>query len=90
MGFIKNLTMPSGVSLQNAYCRIEKIIGDKSSMSIQLAYYINQIAIEQKLVSAYTEFYQFVPSIEDSSPNIFKQSYNYLKTLPEFSNAIEV
>jgi hypothetical protein len=38
---------------------------------------------------AITKFYTFTPSVESNSSNFIAQAYLYLKTLPEFADAVD-
>jgi hypothetical protein len=39
--------------------------------------------------AALTKFYTFEPSVDDGAPNFIAQAYEHLKTLPEFSDAVD-
>ncbi|PAD19119.1 hypothetical protein [Shouchella clausii] len=34
--------------------------------------------------------YVFIPDLEDGAPNFIKQGYDYLKTLDEYKDAIDI
>lgn len=65
-----------------AYVKVEKIIGNLSLLEIYLAIYSakGETFIESKK-------HLFIPSAEGD--NFVKQAYKHLKTLPEFSDAVD-
>jgi hypothetical protein len=66
----------------SAYWRIEQIIGNKQS----LTFVVNAYATDQGPM-LHSDQFLFVPDLE--GPNPIKQAYQFLKTLPEFSDAID-
>jgi hypothetical protein len=89
MGFVLNVNLPNGLSVNQSYARIESVVGNKSLMSLILGYYVNRDSIALGKSVLIAESYEFVPSVEDGSANFLKQGYEYLKTLPEFSEAVD-
>jgi hypothetical protein len=71
-------------AIPNAYHKIESIQGTKENMDFKL-YIFNESG--DKLLTS--ENYSFVPSVDDDAANFIKQGYEYLKTLPPFTNAID-
>ncbi|AAP12364.1 MULTISPECIES: hypothetical protein [Bacillus] len=69
-----------------AYLQIVNINGDKTYMTVQVILYDD----DQKGNVINRLQYGFKPSILDSAPNYHKQGYEYMKTLPEFKNAIDI
>jgi hypothetical protein len=65
---------------KNAYWKIDKINGDKNSMSVEICATANGQQVE-RFVSV------FNPSLDGK--NFIAQAYDYLKTLPEFAGAID-
>jgi hypothetical protein len=70
------------VLCQNAYCRVTRINGNKSILSVSV-----EITNPAEAVVLETLFYEFAPDL--NGPNLFKQAYLHLKTLPEFSDAVD-
>lgn len=67
------------------YVMIKNVSGDKSKISLQVVFYEDnskEQAIEYKQ-------YIFTPSVADGSTNFIQQGYEYLKTLPEFADAVD-
>lgn len=80
------MTIPKTVTVNNAYLMINKIEGNKEIMDMSLNVYKDET--KDYLIS--TQSYSFVPSINDGSDNFIKQGYSFLKTLPEFQDAVDV
>lgn len=66
----------------NAYIKIAKIIGDKTTLEAHVDFYTEQHGFFIK-----TEYSRFSPVLEGD--NFIKQAYQFLKTLPEFSDAVD-
>lgn len=75
---------PPGLSgpvvVENAYCKVVHVAGDKSAIEYTVAVFEN----EKSAASIYSNKYMFAPNLDD---NFIKQAYKHLKTLEEFSNA---
>ena len=87
MAIIKSNVLPQDISIEipNAYYRIEKIYGDKKIMSMKVSMYtsnVNSSPGKQLTSKGYT----FIPSVEENSSNIFKQGYEHLMKLSEYSD----
>ena len=84
------LVLETGITVNNCYARIDRIMGNKENMSLILNYYIGQDAYQSgKIHVKQDTTLVFAVSLEDTSPNFIKQGYEHLKTLPEFENAID-
>lgn len=72
------------ITLNNAYIKITCLTGNKDNLSITATILTNDknIVIDEFI-------YGFVPSVEDISANFIKQSYEYLKTLDEYNDAVD-
>lgn len=66
----------------NTYIRIELVRGNKEMLDLLVRGYNEQELIDEKI-------YTFTPSVKDGSENFIAQGYEYLKTLPEFADAID-
>ena len=103
MALQKNINLPAGTNLsfkytdytmctkniketlENAYIKIDNITGSKSNIIISIAIYNfkNGTVILRKS-------YNFVPDISENAKNFIKQGYEYLKTLDEYKDAINL
>lgn len=78
-------TIQEQVEYPASYVMIKSVNGDKSKISIKVVFYADsskEQAIEYKQ-------YAFTPSVADDSANFIQQGYEYLKTLPEFADAVD-
>jgi hypothetical protein len=71
-------------TLTNCYCKVAKLIGDKSQMHIK----VDVMNAEKNRVYREDTF-AFTPSVEDGAKNFIAQAYDHLKSLPEFASAID-
>lgn len=78
------LVLGKELSFEGAYHQISYLNGNKENMEIRVSVYDSGKSnlIEHKN-------YKFVPSFNDDSDNTIKQGYEYLKTLDEFSDAVD-
>lgn len=67
-----------------AYCRVEKLIEQKTSIAFDLGYYD---ADAKKRISS--KAFVFAPNMADDTKNYRAQAYEHLKTLEEFSGAVD-
>jgi hypothetical protein len=84
MAITLDVKMPCGIAAKKSYCRVESVaLVTKDSINFNLRFYINstaQIAFDEKNFTAPYD-------LEKSNPIL--QAYDFLKTLPEFSSAID-
>jgi hypothetical protein len=71
-------------TVKNAYIKINKVIGDKENVVINVLGYK-----EDKTNVVSSNEYSFVPSVAEGAVEWIKQGYEYLKTLDEFKGAID-
>lgn len=79
----------SGVLIDNCYIRIDEIGGTKEQLNIRVRLYISKEKRENGVNALEENIFSFTPSIEISALNFIMQGYLYLKSLPEFINAID-
>lgn len=89
MAIIKTIQTPSGITVQDAYVRIEAIDGNKSEIGVTISAYVSQEDSLEK-PPFQSERYTFVPDQSEDSERWDKQAYLYLKTLPKFEFATDV
>jgi hypothetical protein len=103
MALIMNITLPPNTELkalypefsscqkndpvvvQDVYIRVSQVLAEKTSMKFDVEYLKTADTNEPFIIKPFF----CVPSIEDDAPNFIKQGYEYLKTLPEFVEAID-
>lgn len=67
------------VIIDDCYIKVESVAGTKSQLRANVSFDSNG--------SKKTQFYTFAPDL--SGKNFIAQTYEHLKTLPEFSDAID-
>lgn len=73
------------IVFNNTYIKIAYLNGNKDNINFTVNIYdeTRNHLLEEKS-------YSFIPSIEDSSTNIYKQIYEYLKLLEEFTGSTDI
>jgi hypothetical protein len=86
MALKKQVTLKSNfgddVIFNNAYIKVIALSGSKESIRIEVGTHKNADSL-----ALYCQQYYFVPDL--NGKNFIAQAYDYLKTLPEFSGAID-
>lgn len=80
----KVITQP--LHIERAYIKVLQISGDKSNVHFEVGVY----ETEDKNNLVFTKNYNFIPSVQPGSENFIQQAYEYLKTLPEYADAIDI
>ncbi len=70
-----------GLVVVGAYIRVNNLCGNKSSLGITVGIYTST----DNLIT--TSDYQFDYNVDGANP--FVQAYEYIKTLPEYTDAID-
>lgn len=71
--------------IENVYCKIDSINGNKNTVEIRINIYKDKT----KQVFISSAIYNFEPNLE-SADNFIKQGYDYLKTLNEYKDAVDL
>lgn len=79
-----------GISLEEAYIKVENTSGNKELLYITVLVFLNDTARKEGKSPIEQYSYSFVPKVTDDAPNYHKQAYEYLKSLPEYADAIDV
>lgn len=74
-------------TVKDAYWCITYVKGNKSKIRIIISIYRNEIKQAEDFLGIAE--YTFTPSVSDGSTNFIQQGYEYLKTLPEFADAVD-
>lgn len=72
------------VVFDDAYYKVDTISGTKDLQNFCVLVY----KTSEKITQIDMQMYQFVPDL-NSTENFIAQAYSYLKTLPEYANAID-
>ncbi len=90
MGFLKTIQLDNGLTVDNAYFKIDYISGNKESITVYLKSYVNRDASINGLLNLSQVQFSFTPELEDTSSNFYKQGYDYIKTQPDYQNVTDV
>lgn len=89
MAIKKSIRLINGLNVDAAYIRIDTVNGYKEEITMSVNSYLSQEHFLNGCEYLSQKLYSFKPSIEDGSENFIKQGYEHLKTLPEFTDAID-
>lgn len=89
MALSKNIVLNNGLTVENAYIKIDTVGGYKGGLDISVNSYISKDGFESGKGYLEQKIYNFVPSVEDTSLNFIKQGYEYIKTLDEYKDAVD-
>lgn len=67
------------------YVMINHVNGNKEMVKLNVLFYAD--STKEQIVQ--NKYYTFAPSVADNSTNFIQQGYEYLKTLPEFADAVD-
>lgn len=70
------------VVCENAYWKVSELTGNKNLIKFCVCASSSGLQIDALTFS-------FVPSVDAGSGNFIAQAYNHIKTLPEFSGAVD-
>jgi hypothetical protein len=85
MALSKSITLPSGLTANNAYIRIESVSIIKNEITgVTVNFFVSSSNVESPIA---VHCYGFDYTFDGSNP--IQQAYEYLKTLPEFADATD-
>jgi len=76
-----------GVTIKDAYIKIESIQGSKKRMTVTIGVY-NIVDGEHMLVNRYNIEKPFEPNL-GSTANLFEQAYIHLKRLDDYADSVD-
>lgn len=88
MALILKKELESGLILEEAYCKVEEINANKEKMNFYLSTYLNKEARDNNKAPLETRFYSCNHNVLVNK-NSIRQAYMYLKSLEDFSEAID-
>lgn len=89
MAISKNITLNNGLTVNNAYIRVDTISGFKGGLDISVNSYVSKEVFEDGQGYLEQKIYNFVPDVSDTALNFIKQGYEYLKTLDEYKDTVD-
>lgn len=86
MALICDVELESGLTIQNAYLRISRFEGTEKNVNFNLRVYVDKASYEDEKLPVTQINY----SMEfDKDRNLFRQMYEHLTSLSEYTNAVE-
>lgn len=89
MGVLVNKTLDNGLKIVSSYVKVSSFSGTKEGVDFWINYYADYESRKNGKPYILQEMYSFVPNLGDG-PNFIKQMYQYLKTLEQFKDAINI
>jgi len=90
MGYKQNVQLNSGLSVTEAYHRLDSYVGGKTGVTVYVNAYVSQQAYLDGKVLLIQKPYTFIPNMDDNAENIMRQGYADIKTRPENANIVDV
>ena len=84
MAFTTSIKTNAGISVSAAYCKVENLALLNKTL---IQFNVKAFASIDNSTSFWQQGYTCIYDLD--GPNPIKQAYEYLKTLPEFSNATD-
>lgn len=78
--------LDNGLIVPDAYIKIISAGTDKTCANVTIGVYVS----EEQTEPVYTHAYIFAVDMTDNAKNIWKQGYDYLKSLPKFADAEDI
>lgn len=87
----KNITTKLGIVLEDSYIKIRHISGNKNELVASIELYANKdMANQCYSTNNFIQVWNIrIPDI-DLEQNIYRQVYDYIKTLPDFIGALDI
>lgn len=82
MALKKTIELPNGITIQDAYVRVENVSLDKTQMTWKIGYYVTPDKPAFQSDQRSSDY-----SIEGNNP--IAQAYIAMKAMPEFADAID-
>ena len=85
-----NYHLENGLVAPTVYVKVEVVSGNTSSITADVKIYVSKEAVEAGIPFIAQQSYTFRPDLSEESQNYHAQSYEFLKKLNEFENAVDV
>jgi hypothetical protein len=85
--FLNIQTSNIGVSVNQAYAKIDSFLGHNNTLNFGVMFYYNQDARQKFATPIFSK--NHVINLSEISGDILPALYNYLKTLPEYEGATD-
>lgn len=89
MALVKKMELSNGIILDKSYSKIAEVVCNKEVINFTLVIYKDKECRILNKDSVQVKHYACTHNINFNSENSIKQSYEYLKTLDEYKDAID-
>lgn len=91
MALQKTLLLDNGLTIQDAYLKINEITGNKTELKIALDVFVSKETSDANKPFVVRKHYQYAGlDLSENAQRWDKQAYKHLKTLNEYEDAIDV
>jgi hypothetical protein len=90
MGLLVKRELDNGLTVEQAYGRIDTVSGYKGKLTISVNFYASRDAFLSGKNYLQQELYDFVPSVANGSENFIRQGYFEIKKLGQFKGNSDV
>lgn len=89
MAINKTITLNNGLTVNDAYIRIDTVNGYKGGIDYSINSYASQETFNNGQGYLEQEILHCIPSVEDGSSNFIKQCYEHAKTTVKYSGGTD-
>lgn len=89
MALVCDISLPSGINLKDAYFKIYSLSGNKDLVNLNIQIYVSKEKCDNQGIPVAGNSYSFTPDLSLTGKNFLEQGYDYLKSHPDFKNAID-
>ncbi|MCB5235517.1 hypothetical protein [Niallia circulans] len=90
MSLITKVTLESGIEITNAYITIGRLEEQNKYITIYVETFLDQAAYLEGKPYVSRKSYNFDADVSENSLNYRKQGYEFMKTMDEYGDAIDV
>lgn len=90
MGFLKTIETVQGLTVNNAYHRVETIQGNKTNLECSIGIYASKQAADDGKAMISSVTLAFEPSSDDVTTNVFKQVYAALFATNDYADVTHI
>lgn len=83
---LSKTTIFKGFEIKNTYIKITRVEGNKENLLLQVRYFQTKDSAE----ILEEKYYSFIPDVTATAKNFIEQGYEYLKTLDEYKDTIDI
>lgn len=85
MAIEKTIALSNGITVENAYIRVDTVSGYKGGIDYSMNSYVSKEAFQAGMSYVEQEVLHFTPDVSDNAPNFIKQAYENAKMTEKYS-----